>query len=458
MSPDDPAKLEGFHTMTRLLAPALFALALVAMPAHALAPAEIWIVANKNVADSKAVAEYYCLKRGVPKANIIYLDLTANEDISRASYDANLVKPLRTALNANKSKVKLLLTVYGVPLRVGPTTPSAAELAEATKLQSQRDILVKQRDEVYAKITALSPQATSDPTIAKQVTDLKTLYNQLVAQIAAIDTRLRWLRHTDAVASVDSELSTLWWPTYDVRRYQLNRLYFRIPATQAVNYQPVVMTCRLDGPTAAIARGLVDKALAAESKGLAGKAYFDARGLKYDATADPTGSGHGAMDESIREAAALFQKANVATVLDNKFGLFAAGSCPDSAIYCGWYSHAKYIASNKFVPGAIGYHIASSECVSLRRVGATFWCKRMLEDGITATLGPVAEPYVFTFPRPAEFYGMLGTGATLADSYWLTSRYTSWMMVLLGDPLYRPYVKAPKWKLEAVKASPAGSR
>src|SRR5207247_11155568 len=41
----------------------------------------------------------------------------------------------------------------------------------------------------------------------------------------------------------------------------------------------ILMVTRLDGPTAAIARGLVDKAIQAETDGLWGRAYFDVRGL-----------------------------------------------------------------------------------------------------------------------------------------------------------------------------------
>jgi uncharacterized protein (TIGR03790 family) len=441
--------------MNRLFTSALLAL-FAAAPAWALAPGEIWIVANKNVPDSKAVAEYYCARRGVPKENVIYLDLTANEDISRTSYDVSLAKPLRDALASKKDKVKLILTTYGVPLRVGPTTPSDADKAQLAKLQPQIDALTRQRDAVYAQITALSPKAASDKTVANQVTALKAQYNQFVNQLGSLNLSKRWYTHAESVASVDSELANLWATTTEYRSYQLSPLYFRVSPSQAKLMPPAVMTCRLDGPSAAVVKGLIDKALAAEAAGLKGKAYFDARGLKYDAKSDPQGLSYGACDESIREAAAVFGKAGFSTVLDNKPDVFAAGSCPDCALYCGWYSNGKYVASNKFVTGAVGYHVASSEAVSLRRANATYWCKRMLDDGITATLGPVAEPYVNTFPRPAEFFGFLGTGATLAESYWLSNRYTSWMMVLVGDPLYRPFAKAPLWKADAVKASPAG--
>ena len=46
----------------------------------------------------------------------------------------------------------------------------------------------------------------------------------------------------------------------------------------------------------------------------------------------------------------------------------------------------------------MGYHIASYECETLKKEGSTVWCKRMLEEGVAATLGPVAEPYVQAFP------------------------------------------------------------
>src|SRR4051812_13754870 len=41
----------------------------------------------------------------------------------------------------------------------------------------------------------------------------------------------------------------------------------------------ILLVTRLDGPTAAIAHGLVDKALQAENDGLWGRAYFDVRNI-----------------------------------------------------------------------------------------------------------------------------------------------------------------------------------
>ena len=125
----------------------------------------------------------------------------------------------------------------------------------------------------------------------------------------------------------------------------------------------------------------------------------------------------------------------------------------------GWYSLANYVPCCKFAPGAVAWHLASSEAESLRDPKSKLWCKNLLESGAVATLGPVAEPYTVGFPKPAEFFGCLVTGKyTLVECYWRTELFASWMTVLVGDPLYNPYAKAPKLKAAQVKLSPKGSQ
>ena len=64
----------------------------------------------------------------------------------------------------------------------------------------------------------------------------------------------------------------------------------------------------------------------------------------------------------------------------------------------------------------------------------------MIEKGIAATIGPVAEPYVQGFPLPEIFFTLLTDGYyTLAESYLVALPFLSWKMVLIGDPLYRPF-------------------
>jgi hypothetical protein len=69
----------------------------------------------------------------------------------------------------------------------------------------------------------------------------------------------------------------------------------------------------------------------------------------------------------------------------------------------------------------------------------------MLEKGIAATIGPVGEPYVQAFPVPEVFFGLLLEGkATLAECYASSSPFLSWRMVLIGDPLYKPFSTAQR--------------
>jgi hypothetical protein len=75
------------------------------------------------------------------------------------------------------------------------------------------------------------------------------------------------------------------------------------------------------------------------------------------------------------------------------------------------------------------------------------------------TLGPVAEPYTVAFPKPAEFFGLLATGEfPLVECYARTLPISSWMMCLVGDPLYNPYKAVKPIKANQLFVSPKGSR
>ena len=171
---------------------------------------------------------------------------------------------------------------------------------------------------------------------------------------------------------------------------------------------------------------------AAKSKGLA-KYYMELRQIPKKL------SGYAFYDSSIHGASKLLLKENrINVVLNDENTLFQKGQCPDAALYCGWYSMAKYIDAFKWAKGSVGYHIASSECTTLKREQSQVWCKKMLDNGIAATIGPVGEPYVQAFPVPRIFFNFLTEGyLTLAESYIISLPYLSWKMVLVGDPLYK---------------------
>jgi uncharacterized protein (TIGR03790 family) len=202
----------------------------------------------------------------------------------------------------------------------------------------------------------------------------------------------------------------------------------------------VLFVARLDGPTAAIVKRIIDDSIAAEKTGLTGKAYFDARWKRPE---KKKLDGYGFYDASLHAAAELISKAKLMPVIVNdQEALFQSGECPDAALYCGWYRLAHYVDAFQWRKGSVGYHIASAEAATLRAGTSQVWCKRMLEEGIAATIGPVSEPYVQAFPVPEIFFHFLTDGYySLVEAYFLSTRYLSWQMVLVGDPLYRPFLK-----------------
>ncbi len=247
-----------------------------------------------------------------------------------------------------------------------------------------------------------------------------------------LDGRMDFLSGRETEASVDSELSMVLFGNYELYRWQPNGLRNR---AQIWDFK-TLMVSRLDGPSFEIARGLVDKALSAERKGLKGIAYFDSRGIT------DVGNAHsfGYYDQSLRELAGVTRTAASLMVrqeLTEK--LFGIGQCPRTAIYCGWYSLKKYVDAFDFVDGAVGFHIASFEAVKLRDAMSSQWCPSMLRDGITVTLGPVAEPYLHSFPEPKRFFSELYAGRCVAEAFYTTKPFNSWQFVLIGDPLYRPF-------------------
>ena len=272
--------------------------------------------------------------------------------------------------------------------------------------------------------------------------DVLTQASGLLSSAKWVEEQLKIVAKNETVASFDSELSLVMWPDdYQLLRWQPNYLRPMYDHSQLRETYRTLMVARIDGPTLRIAKGLIDTALKVEAEGLQGKVYLDSRGIgKLDGKPVAPG-GYPDYDNALLVTAqGLQEQTSLEVVLNKDPELFQAGDCPDAALYCGWYSLAKYVDAFDWAPGAIAYHLASSEATTLRKEGSQVWCKRLLEDGVCVTLGPVAEPYLAAFPRPNEFFAMLIRGdLSLVECYYRTKPYNSWMMTLVGDPLYRPY-------------------
>jgi uncharacterized protein (TIGR03790 family) len=388
--------------------------------AFALKSDEILIIANKDIEESVSIAQYYCSQRGVPEKDILALPLgtSLKYTISRSDYEKQLVEPIRRKFFRDRllGKIKCLLTIYGVPVKV-----------------AGRGVLEGQEDKLK-KLSRLADQHKKTLESLKQ-DRLKDSaeYKQANRRLALLQDAIDRINGKETHASVDSELSMVLFDSYELYRWQPNMLNDKVRNQNSVT----LMVCRLDGPEYDIIKGLIDKAIVTEKKGLKGTAYIDSRGITNRDL-----NGH--YDQSLRNLAAYLRSETDIRVKEERAAkLFAPGTCSETALYCGWYSAGKYVDAFDFVDGAAGYHIGSFEAINIRDPNSSQWCPSMLMDGITATLGPVAEPYLHAFPEPREFFPKLLEGNCLVEAYYRTKPLNSWQMLLIGDPLYRPFKVLP---------------
>jgi uncharacterized protein (TIGR03790 family) len=264
-------------------------------------------------------------------------------------------------------------------------------------------------------------------------------YKTLKNDLQRLNRGITLLQNSDRRASVDSELSLVLKEDYPLSGWQLNPLYVTNKEMNFLEKLNIMMVSRLDGPSESVVKRIVDDSLLAEQKGLNGTAYFDAR---WPESTKPA-SAYANYDRSIHRAAKRVKAGGrFAVVKQETDKLFQPGEGLEAALYCGWYSLGQYVDAFTWQPGSIGYHIASSECATLKKKDSRVWCKMMLEKGVAATLGPVNEPYIQAFPLPEVFFTILLEGShSLVETYFLSLPYLSWKMVLIGDPLYRPFKK-----------------
>ena len=388
------------------------------MPALALSPDEVLVIANRNASKSSGLAAWYMEQRQIPKENLLLVFIADKETCSRDAYLKKIVPPVRRALEKNR-KINAIVTMYGLPLRISSPGMTKEEQARMDRLAVQK----KKFDALKEK----NGQMTEEQK--------KTLsqVNKKIKQLKA---------STDKTASFDSELMLVRKDEYTLNFWLPNPFFlpWRSPKT-AIGKSDVIMVSRLDGADPSIVKRIVNDSIEAETNGLSGTAYFDAR---WKDPGQKKVSGYGLYDKSIHNSAGRLEKDGLTVVLDDKQTLFQPGDCPNAALYCGWYSLANYVDAFTWEKGAVGYHIASSECATLKRKNSNVWCKKMLDNGIAATIGPVGEPYVQSFPMPEIFFDFLTKGKlTLVESYLVSLPYLSWKQVLVGDPLYRVKINNP---------------
>jgi uncharacterized protein (TIGR03790 family) len=366
------------------------------------------VIYNRRSKDSQSVAEHYAAKRGVPRDQLLALPLPMTEAMTRLEYRKQLEEPLLAWL-----KEKELFTWPAEPAANGAASNGQPGLTVPTGAKVRYAVLCF---DVPLKIQ-------SDPSLRED----------------GVDPIPPPLRRNEA--AVDSELAFL--PTRGLRLTgpAPSRVYATTNASDIHPTNGVWIVARLDGPTPDIARGLVDKALAAETNGLWGRAYFDLRGLKD--------GDYKLGDDILRGAALVARRQGFETVVDEGEATLP-GDYPLShaGIYAGWYAGDANgpFAQEKveFLPGAFAYHLHSFSANTLRS-GTRHWCGPFLAKGATVTLGSVFEPYLGGTPDVAALLSRwVELGFSYGEAAIAAQQSLSWQTTVVGDPLYRPFARKPK--------------
>lgn len=343
---------------------------------------------------------------------------------------------------------EIVLEMGSILFRLAGMSPIAFGLQK--QIVNEQESSLRHKNNEFLKLTTiLNRQLAKIPFRGVIDDNIQDVASIVRASQCLIGELIYWygLKESDpssmTSASVDSELSLMLAEPYLKSRWLPNPFldqFKNIPGIEEVRNN-TIMVARLDGPTPEIAKRLVDDAVWAENNGLDGIFYIDARGLEVK----DKGGAYSQYDEHLRNLNTILkEKSSMRVVFDDSSELFPENSCPEAALYCGWYSLKKYVDSFEWQRGAVGFHIASAEASTLKKKGSQVWCKRMLEEGVSATLGPVNEPYLQSFPRPDVFFPLLMTGQTpLLEVYYKSIPFLSWRQILIGDPLYTPFMKRP---------------
>lgn len=373
----------------------LFLLCLIvritAAPAPLL-PERVAVIYNSSIPESLELAKAYQQARGIPSGHLIGLELPDREEITRAEYEEKIRLPLRrefearswwkigrgddTTTIATECKIQVLVCMRGVPLKVARVAPAVDPNAK--------------------------PEAAPNPML---------IANE---------------------ASVDSELATLSWNGQTLNGPLKNTYFQATKGFSESNMPYLLLVGRIDGPSFAICQRMITDAIAVEKTGLWGRAYMDL------AQFYPEG------EAWIRSCASQCSDVGMPVVVNPWKEVFPKNyPMTDTAVYYGWYEGnvcGPFVKPGfQLRRGAVAVHLHSFSASTVRSDKMN-WCGPLLASGAAVTLGNVYEPYLGLTHHFDELQKRLLEGYTWIEAAYASIPVVSWQGVVLGDPLYRPYV------------------
>ncbi len=388
---------EGLQASFFGLCRGLAALCVLSAVAQAQAPAE-WdaaaetaVVFNPDFPGSADLAAYYAEKRGIPKERIIGLRCAQTDSMSRAEFDEQLRLPLL--------KMFMEQGWRNVPPPPSGTPPPGKD--SQLEVKTGVRVLVLMRGVPFQiRRTVENPKPSEEDE-----------------------------------ASVDSELTVLGL-NKPPRAGGLRNPWFDRPERfpKAQQAAGLLLVGRLDGPDDATVRRMIDDALHAEETGLFGRAVID---LAQKSGAYQEG------EDWLNRSADMFRRLGIPVFIDRSPDVLGdAWPLPDTILYFGWYtggiSGALATPTFRFKRGAIACHLHSFSA-SVIRSHDQAWVGPLLSKGAAVTFGNVFEPYLSLTLHFDVFNKRLLEGFTVGEAAWNATPALSWMNVVLGDPLYRPF-------------------
>ena len=363
------------------------------------------VLYNRTDPDSQPLAEFYAKARSIPADRVVGLDCPVTEEITRAEFEARIRKPLEE-LFTSRGWIKRTENFLSNPI-----------------LGIESSVPVQQAQEnpiwIMALMRGIPLKIADDPTILAP----ENLMSQLRANAAAVDSELALLPITGLPL-----YGLIANPYFADKRIRPFGQFF-------ANY--LIMVCRLDAPTPAMVRRMIQDAVETEKTELTGRAFFDIRSI--DKKEDPYWLG----DNWIERSALLFQARGFDVEVDRRPDVVSKFAPWDQiAFYAGWYTGdfrgPFENSSARFRRGAIAYHIHSFSAETVRSETKN-WVGPLLAHGATATMGAVYEPYLRFTPDVSLFVSSLLSGLSFAESAYQSQLALSWMVTFVGDPLYRPF-------------------
>ena len=346
---------------------------------------KIYVIANSHSADSKSIAEYYCQARGIPKKNIIMLDMPDTDALKRVDYQTKLANPLIDELIKRKA--------------------ISAETMLVDSETKRPNYLFISHDIDYIVLCKL-PFKILPFSKSRGFT-------------------------TDA-SSVDSELSATFLQMKKLNGLVRNPLYKNYnPETMHKTYG-VLRVARLDGKNFDEAKTIIDSAISAEKNGVRGRAYIDK---------NKSGGGYKIGNDWLTVAEEVLKKMDFDITIDSASALMGYEQRFDApAFFFGWYNGTpqSYFVEKDFKApvGAVGLHLYSFSASYLRRMG---WTTVMISNGFSQTFGNVYEPYLTGTQDIGAIMKAYENGLSAGEVAYASIAILSWQSLVIGDPLYRPF-------------------